>query len=113
MGPRELQQKIHSTFSTGEAAWSSFKSEIITLYNNTSNYADFNDHLLREFNRKVLGLGFDGLVFSPYDGGYRFIGSSLGGVPDSGFVFLYNNLDEQVVTNSEDNIQIPEEFANS
>lgn len=115
MGPRELQQKIHSTFSPIEGTWSSFKEEIEVFYA-VHDKSELNSHLLREFNRKVLGLGFAGLAFSPYDGGYRFIGESIGGgggSPDSGFVFVYDDLGNQVVLNDDSNVQVPEGEANA
>lgn len=74
MSPRQLQQTIHSTFSANEATWENFRADCVELLNSAENGADFRSHLIREFNRKVLSLGFSSLAFSPYDGGYRYIG---------------------------------------
>lgn len=90
MGPRELQNKIHSTFLTSGSIWSGFRSEIVALYGVASNYDDFDNHLLREFNKKVRDLALDtGMYFIPYDGGLRFIGSSIS--PMDGFFFILNS----------------------
>lgn len=75
MSARVLQQKIHSDFSTGQAVWDAYKTEINDLYNADPNIADFHNHVMREFNRKINVLGISsGLYFSPYDAGFRFIG---------------------------------------
>ena len=112
MGPRELQQKIHSTFSTGEVVWDGFRSEIVDLYELASGYADFNDHLIREFNRKVYKIGHTGLAFTPHDGGYRFIGSEVATYPDEGYVFLFIDNGDQVFTFNNRAIQVPSGLAN-
>jgi hypothetical protein len=78
MSPRILQQKIHSTFSTNAAVWEDFRTEITDLYNATTNRVDFNNHLLREFNKKVRDLNLSSdLYFTPFDGGLRFIGVNI------------------------------------
>lgn len=113
MGPRELQQQIHSTFSTNSGVWSDFRTDIIAAYTAYSGRADFNDHLLREFNRKVYDFGMTGLVFSPHDAGYRFIGSSIEPTPDAGFVFVFDDNGDQVFLNTNDPIQVPDSYANA
>jgi len=113
MSPRLLQQQIHSTFATGLATWEGFRTDIINLYNSGTNYADFNDHLVREFNKKIRDFNFDsGLYFGPYDGGLRFIGSELGVPADEGFVFVYAG-GQQVLLNNGDQVQVPEQYANA
>jgi hypothetical protein len=88
MSPRLLQQKIHSTFATNEATWESFRTEITNLYDNVTNKADFNNHLIREFNRKIINLGLSqNLMFSPFDSGFRFLGNTLGELAITGFAY--------------------------
>ena len=113
VNPHILQQKIHSTFSTGQAVWSSFKDEILAELLNVGEIRVARDHLLREFNRKVINLGFNDLSFSPYDGGYRFIGATLEAGADAGYVFLYANNGDQVFTDEDLAVQVPDSFANS
>lgn len=108
MNPHLLQQKIHSTFNNDINVWSAFRGDIVNSLEGREGSRVFNDHLVREFNRKVANLGFDGLKFEPHDGGYRFIGDSFGIVPDDGFVFVYTNIDEQVFSNEDEAIQVPE-----
>jgi hypothetical protein len=113
MSPRQLQQQIHSTFSTSGSVWGGFRTDIINLYNSGMGHVDFNDHLVREFNKKIRDFNFDsGLYFSPYDGGLRFIGSELGVPADEGFVFVYAG-GEQVLLNNGDQVQVPEQYANA
>ena len=72
--PRQLQSKIHSDYSTGEIVWSGYRDEIINLATGiaSSSKEDFNDHLIREYNRKIYSLNQPtGYLFTPYDGGYR------------------------------------------
>ena len=51
--PRILQSEIHSNFSLDTGVWNNYKTGIINLYNNIQNKEDFNDHLIREYNRKI------------------------------------------------------------
>ena len=78
MGPRFLQSQIHSDYSTGSGAWVSYRTGIQSMYEEISSKVDFNDHLIREYNRKIdrLNQPID-LFFAPYDAGFRFIGSSI------------------------------------
>lgn len=114
MSPRILQQQIHSTFSASGAVWDDFRTQIVDLYNSGTNHVDFNDHLMREFNKKVRDIGLSSdLYFVPYDGGLRFIGSSLGSpTPDEGFVFVFAS-GQQVLLNNSNPIQVPEQYANA
>jgi hypothetical protein len=115
MQPRILQQKIHSTFSTNEEVWVSFRTEITNSYNSTTNRADFGNHVMREFNKKVRDLGLSSsLYFAPFDGGLRFIDVDISeDIPDLGYVFVYSNSNEQVFTNDNKPVQVLEEFSNS
>lgn len=115
MSLRILQQKIHSTFSTNEAVWESFRIEITDLYNATTNRADFGNHIMREFNKKVRDLNLSpNLYFTPFDGGLRFIDLDISEeIPDFGYVFVYNDNDDQVFTNTNQPVQVLEEYANS
>lgn len=74
--PRRLQQQIHSSFATGISTWQDFKSGIVDLYSVSGSQVDFNDHLIREFNRKVDTFDYTGLMFEPYDGGFRLISNT-------------------------------------
>jgi hypothetical protein len=74
MHPRLLQATIHSDFSTDSGVWVDYRSEIESLA--SESHQDLNDHLIREFNRKIQDLGQPtGLYFTPNDAGLRFIGS--------------------------------------
>ena len=74
MSPRELQSTLHSSFDSGVIT--GLRPQIYDLFTGASNKADFNDHLLREFNKKVSVCGLPtGLYFAPFDGGLRYIGS--------------------------------------
>ena len=78
MGPRFLQSKIHSDYSTGSANWSEYRDQIKALYDASVSKMDFNDHLIREYNRKIDRLNQEaGLYITPFDGGFRFIGTSI------------------------------------
>ena len=73
--PRILQSEIHSNFSLDTGVWNNYKTGIIDLYNNIQNKEDFNDHLIREYNRKIDRLNQPtGLFIGPYDAGFRYIG---------------------------------------
>ena len=76
--PSRLQSKIHSDFSTNSNDWTQYRAEIKTLFDASSSNDDFNDHLIREFNRKIDRLNQStGLYISPFDAGFRFIGDSI------------------------------------
>ena len=57
--PRSLQNKIHSEKSTSIEVWEDYRIQILILWAVITKHADFNDHLIREFNRKVILLGLD------------------------------------------------------
>lgn len=70
MSPRELQSTLHSTFDSGTIT--GLRPTIYDLSTGAVNKADFNDHLLREYNKKVENCGLPtGLYFAPFDGGLR------------------------------------------
>lgn len=74
MHPRLLQATIHSDFSTSSGVWANYRSEIESLA--SESYQDLNDHLIREFNKKIRDLGqSSNLYFTPNDAGLRFLGS--------------------------------------
>lgn len=76
--PRNLQAKIHSDYTTGLANWSGYRGEIKSLYDAATSKEDFNDHLIREYNRKIERLNQPtGLYISPFDAGGRFVGTSI------------------------------------
>jgi hypothetical protein len=78
--PRHLQSEIHSDFSSESGVWASYKTLVIGLYNSSQDplKTDFDNHLIREYNRKIHDLGQNsGLFITPFDAGYRFIGTSV------------------------------------
>ncbi len=83
--PRLLQAEIHSNFSTVSGDWAAYKTQITGLYSATGygasgngTFGDFSDHLIREYNGKIIELGMPtGLTIQPYDAGYRLIGINL------------------------------------
>ena len=78
MGPRYLQAQIHADYSTGLSVWSDYRSQIKSMYDLSDSKEDFNDHLIREYNRKIDRLNQEtGLYISPFDGGFRFIGDFI------------------------------------
>lgn len=85
VSPRLLQAEIHSNFSVVSGDWAAYKTQITGLYSATgyaasgnATFGDFSDHLIREFNSKIIELGMPtGLTILPYDAGYRLTGISL------------------------------------
>lgn len=83
--PRLLQAEIHNDYTVTSGAWIAYRAEITGLYSATgynatgsSAYQDFNDHLIREYNSKIIKLNLPtGLLIQPYDAGYRFVGSAI------------------------------------
>jgi hypothetical protein len=76
--PRNLQAEIHSDYTTGLSTWSGYRGEIKSLYDAATSKEDFDDHLIREYNRKIERLNQPtGLYVSPFDAGRRFTGSSI------------------------------------
>jgi hypothetical protein len=73
MGPRLLQSQIHSNYSIESGVWTSYKTGIESMYQAASSKADFNNHLIREYNRKIDTLNQPPVLFmSPYDAGFRY-----------------------------------------
>jgi hypothetical protein len=54
--PRQLQNKIHPSFSKSIPDWQFFRDSIKRLFDASSNRADFGNHVVREHNRKVAKL---------------------------------------------------------
>jgi hypothetical protein len=73
--PRRLQNKIHSEKSTSNSVWSDYRSQILVLWAAVTNHADFNDHLIREFNNKVDRLKLSISKIAPNKSG-RYTGSN-------------------------------------
>ena len=86
-----LQQKIHSSFAANSSVWAALKLDVETVLEGIPNTHIFDAHLLREFNRKVYSLGFEGLAFIPHDAGYRYISGSEESIA-SNIVLGSNNL---------------------
>lgn len=98
MGPRYLQSQIHANYSTGSSVWSDYRSQIKSIYDSSTSKVDFNDHLIREYNRKIERLNQStNLYISPFDGGFRFIGDSIGSLAPATLtsgLFAFWELDE-------------------
>lgn len=110
MHPRLLQNEIHENFSTGSGVWIAFQTGIESLYEES--HQDLNDHLIREFNKKIRDLGQpSGLYFIPNDAGLRFLGE-LSSEPDAGYVFVYAS-GLQVLLNNSYQVQVPTGYANA
>jgi hypothetical protein len=76
MDARQLQGKIHMSFSKEATVWYAFGQLIYDLYYVSPYEADGDDHLIREFNRKIDLLGINtAYSFRPMDSGFRFKGT--------------------------------------
>ena len=75
--PRHLQSQIHSDFSPISGTWIDYRAQITGLWNSTVNKDDFNNHLIREYNRKIRNLNMpSGIYIIPYDAGYSYTGTT-------------------------------------
>jgi|14BtaG_2_1085337.scaffolds.fasta_scaffold00922_6 hypothetical protein len=85
---RLTQNAIHTNFSTDYQTWINFRAEVIGQYDQLRD-DDFNDHLAREFNKKIdeLGLSED-LLLTPHDAGFRYIGVGVFG--DDSFTYTFD-----------------------
>ncbi len=75
--PRLLNSVVHADFSTGTGVWNDYRANVVDLFTSGSgaNQADYRDHVIREFNRKISVLNQDtGLFIAPYDDGFRYTG---------------------------------------
>jgi hypothetical protein len=78
--PNILKADIHSSYETGSGAWQTYRANVTGLFvsNSGANRADYRDHLVREFNRKISILNQPtGLFIRPFDDGFRFTGVSI------------------------------------
>jgi len=78
--PNILKADIHSSYATGSGAWQTYRANVTGLFvsNSGANRADYRDHLIREFNRKISILNQPtGLFIRPFDNGFRFTGVSI------------------------------------
>jgi hypothetical protein len=97
MSPRKLQNEIKQDFRADNSVWSSYKNSIASEFAQI-NYQDLSDHLLREFNRKIVNLGLSGdLMFAPFDAGFRFTGSSIDTTIPSALLDFYFAEDRTIV----------------
>ena len=97
MSPRKLQNEIKQDFRADNSVWSSYKNSIASEFAQI-NYQDLSDHLLREFNRKIVNLGLSGdLMFAPFDAGFRFTGSSIDTTIPSALLDFYFAEDRTLV----------------
>jgi len=73
--PRQKQDEIHCNFSTDPAVWTAFRAEVTGFYGSYDS-SELNDHIVREFNKKIRDLGqSSSLYISPYDDGLRYTGN--------------------------------------
>jgi hypothetical protein len=87
MSPRKLQNEIKQDFRVDEAVWSVYRTTILDNFAEI-NYEDLSDHLLREYNRKIINLGLSqNLMFSPFDSGFRFLGDTIIEPAITGFAY--------------------------
>jgi hypothetical protein len=80
MNPRLLQSQIHANYSSGSGTWLDYRTGVTGLFLTQSgnNNADYRDHLIREYNRKINNLNQPtGLFIKPYDNGFRFTGNAI------------------------------------
>lgn len=90
MSPRLLQNQIKQDFRADSSVWSNYRSTIVSNFANID-YQDLSDHLLREFNKKVVSLGLsESLLFTPFDAGFRFLGVNIGGGIEANTNLLFN-----------------------
>jgi hypothetical protein len=76
--PRLLQSEVHSEYSANPDVWSAYRVDIKSMFDASTIKEDFNDHLIREYNRKIERLNqSSSLYITPFDGGFRFIGSGI------------------------------------
>ncbi len=96
----DLKSEIHSDYTTGLATWSGYRGEIKSLYDAATSKEDFNDHLIREYNRKIERLNQPtGLYVSPFDAGRRFTGSSIAAAKSVNLSFSSPSADITVTIN--------------
>jgi len=75
--PRLSKSEIHSDFSSASETWSEYRAQVIAFYDNYP-HSELNDHITREFNKKIRDLGQDeSLYISPYNAGLRYIGDGV------------------------------------
>jgi len=95
----DLKSEIHSSYTTGLATWSGYRGQIKSLYDAAISKEDFNDHLIREYNKKIERLNQPtGLYISPFDGGGRFKGSSIATAKISDLRFVMSSIDYGIAT---------------
>ena len=73
--PNLTKDQIHTENSTDFSVWTEYREDIISLYN-TYDRSNLDDHVTREFNRKVTILGYLSLLILPSDSGGRYIGTN-------------------------------------
>ena len=79
--PRQLQSKIHSDFSSETYKWEIYQAQLQELFDASTETEDFNDHLVREYNRKISRLNQSSFLYiDPYDGGYRLTNNVVNGL---------------------------------
>jgi len=106
--PRKLQAKIHSEKSNDISVWNALRIEIDEKYNLATNLDDYGNHLIREFNRKISNYvkfepNFNDLYITPYDAGFRFLGSTYQNAGQNGgnFVNVGGSNQNTIVYNGE------------
>jgi len=76
--PRELQSRIHANSTPTQSDVEEWQTELANLYNSGlyPKY-EYNDHVIREFNKRCEEIGATGNMARPFDAGRRFVGSSI------------------------------------
>ena len=75
--PRQLQANIHSDFSSDSGVWTGYRAQVTGLYA-THARSDLDDHVVREFNKKIDRLAMpEDLFIEPHDAGFRYIGDGV------------------------------------
>jgi len=74
--PRDLLHEIHSNTRPTSPELSGYYAEITGNYDNFEQ-DDYHDHVIREYNRRAWNYGFTGQMITPYDDGFRYVGTGI------------------------------------
>jgi len=86
--PRSTQSKIHSDFSTSSGTWVNYRTGVTAFYDSFP-HSELNDHITREFNKKIRDLGQpESLYISPFDSGLRYTGDGNFDADASAYITL-------------------------
>ena len=72
--PRLTLAEVHTETGINSGIWTGFRAEITGFYGSYDR-VDLDDHVVREYNRKIHTLDLpDSLFIGPFDAGRRYIG---------------------------------------